>query len=233
MHIFVFVCICVYVWSVWLFATLWAIAPQSLWSLGFSWQEYWSGLPFPSPRDLPDPGIEPTSPASPALAGGFFITKPPGKPCACSENIFFTAVTSNFKTVAVNVGTREQGWRDEPEQGTHTPAGLGGWRMEQSGSKTGGRRCPGKPSEERQRFKWFLWQEMTYSWGGPVQHFRVKSVTIKEKTWGSLKGHVAPSEACSSQWLSHKPECFFLPLCRVTLWRSPSKEFPEAWSWAQ
>jgi len=40
-------------------------------------QEYWSGLPFPSPRDLPDPGIEPVSPS---LAGRFFTTVPPGKP---------------------------------------------------------------------------------------------------------------------------------------------------------
>ena len=37
-------------------------------------QEYWSELPFPTPEDLPDPGIEPVSPASPALAGGFFAT---------------------------------------------------------------------------------------------------------------------------------------------------------------
>ena len=44
---------------------------------GFSRQEYWSGLPFPSPGDLPDSGIEPMSPA---LAGRFFTTKPPGKP---------------------------------------------------------------------------------------------------------------------------------------------------------
>ena len=44
-------------------------------SLGFSRQEYWSGLPFPSPGDLPDPGIKP-----PALAGRFFSTGPPGKP---------------------------------------------------------------------------------------------------------------------------------------------------------
>ena len=43
-------------------------------SLGFSRQEYWSGLPFPSPEDLPDPGIEPMSLKSPALAGGFFTT---------------------------------------------------------------------------------------------------------------------------------------------------------------
>ena len=49
-------------------------------TLGFSRQEHWSGLPFPPPGDLPDPRIKPTSPASPALAGGFFTTEPPGKP---------------------------------------------------------------------------------------------------------------------------------------------------------
>ena len=48
--------------------------------MGFSGQEYWNGLPFPSPGDLLDPGIEPASPASPALAGGFSTTEPPGKP---------------------------------------------------------------------------------------------------------------------------------------------------------
>ena len=46
----------------------------------FSRQEYWSGLLFPSPADLPNPGIEPVSPAPPALAGGFFTIQPPGKP---------------------------------------------------------------------------------------------------------------------------------------------------------
>ena len=45
--------------------------------MGFPRQKYWSGLPFPSPGDLPDPGIEL---ASPALAGRFFTTEPPGKP---------------------------------------------------------------------------------------------------------------------------------------------------------
>ena len=48
--------------------------------MGFPRQEYWSGLPVLSPGDLPDPGIEPESPKSPALAGGFFTTEPPGKP---------------------------------------------------------------------------------------------------------------------------------------------------------
>ena len=45
------------------FATPWTVAPQASLSMGFSRQEYWSGLPFPSPGDLPDPGIEPESSA--------------------------------------------------------------------------------------------------------------------------------------------------------------------------
>ena len=57
-----------------LFATPWTVAHRALLSMEFSRQEYWSGVPFPSPGDLPDPGIEPTSLASPALAGRFFTT---------------------------------------------------------------------------------------------------------------------------------------------------------------
>ena len=49
-------------------------------SMEFSRQEYWVGLPFPTPKDLPDPGIELLSLAAPALAGEFFTTEPPGKP---------------------------------------------------------------------------------------------------------------------------------------------------------
>ena len=63
-----------------LFATPWTVAYQAPLSMEFSRQEYWIGLPFPPPGDLPDPEIEPTSLASPALAGGFFTTAPPGKP---------------------------------------------------------------------------------------------------------------------------------------------------------
>ena len=47
--------------------------------MGFPRQEYFSGLPFPSPGDLPDPAMASTSPASPAFAGGFFTPEPPGK----------------------------------------------------------------------------------------------------------------------------------------------------------
>ena len=60
-----------------LFATPWTGARQAPLSMEFSRQESWSGLPFPPPGDLPNPGIKPTSPA---LAGGFFVSDPPGKP---------------------------------------------------------------------------------------------------------------------------------------------------------
>ena len=58
----------------------WTAAHQASLCMGFPRQEYWSGLPFPLPGDLPYPGIEPASPESPALAGGFFITEPPEEP---------------------------------------------------------------------------------------------------------------------------------------------------------
>ena len=57
-----------------LFETLWTIAHQAPLSMGFSRQEYWSGLQCPPPGDLPNPGFEPMSVMSPALAGEFFIT---------------------------------------------------------------------------------------------------------------------------------------------------------------
>ena len=66
--------------TVWLFATLWTVAHQPPLSIGFSRQEYWSELPFPSPGDLPKLGVELASPVSPALAGGFFTTEQTGKP---------------------------------------------------------------------------------------------------------------------------------------------------------
>ena len=77
---------CVYVLSrVQLFATPWSLSGSSVHSRKIlTWnfpgkKEYWSGLPFPLPGDVPDPGIEPASLASPALAGRFFTTTPPGK----------------------------------------------------------------------------------------------------------------------------------------------------------
>ena len=63
-----------------LFATPGTLAHQAPLSMRFFRQEYWSRLLFPPPGDLPKPGIKPESRASSALAGGFFISEPPGKP---------------------------------------------------------------------------------------------------------------------------------------------------------
>ena len=60
-----------------LFATLWTVAYQAPPSMGFSRQEYWSRVPFPSTGDLPNPGIEP---GSPALQTDALLSEPPGKP---------------------------------------------------------------------------------------------------------------------------------------------------------
>ena len=63
-----------------LFVTPQTISHQAPVSMGFSKQEYWSGLPFSTPGDLPDPRIKPESLAPPAFAGRFFTTVSPGKP---------------------------------------------------------------------------------------------------------------------------------------------------------
>ena len=92
MHICVCVCVCVCIYiyvyrkkvkllsCVRFFATPWTVAHQAPLYVGFSRQEYWNRLPFPTPGDLPNPRREPTSLVFPALAGRFFTTAPPGKP---------------------------------------------------------------------------------------------------------------------------------------------------------
>ena len=74
-----------YVWSVAsvsvrLFVTPWTVARQALPFMGLFRKEYWNGLPFPPPGDLPNAGIEHKALESSALAGGFFTIEPPGKP---------------------------------------------------------------------------------------------------------------------------------------------------------
>ena len=71
----------------------------------FSRQKYWSGWPFPTPGDLPDPGIEPTSLASPALAGGFFTTDLPGKPevYTPSKSSYGWLYTEKFYLISKNI----------------------------------------------------------------------------------------------------------------------------------
>ena len=80
-------CACICMLShVQLFETPWIVAHRAPLSMEFSRQEYWSGLPFPSPGDLPDPEAEPAFLVFPALAGRFFTIALPGKPvyvCMC------------------------------------------------------------------------------------------------------------------------------------------------------
>ena len=71
------ICCCLVSKSYPTFGTLWIIAHQALLSMGFPRQGYWSGLLFPSPGDIPNPGIKPVAHA---LAVGFFTAEPPGKP---------------------------------------------------------------------------------------------------------------------------------------------------------
>ena len=68
-----------------LYVTPWTVARLAPLSMGFPRQEDWSGVPLPSPGDLPNPGIEPVSLA---LAGGFFTTEPPGKPGCPMGSVF-------------------------------------------------------------------------------------------------------------------------------------------------
>ena len=73
------------------FVIPWTVAHQAPLFMGFSRQEYWSGLPFPHPGDISNPGIEPESSA---LAGGFFTTEPPGKP-QIGQNQYTLGVSKN------------------------------------------------------------------------------------------------------------------------------------------
>ena len=75
----------------------WTVAHQAPLSMGFPRQEYWSGLPFPFPGDLPDPGFKP---ASLVLAGRFFSTEPPGTPLVGGHFLAF----SNFWQLLVSLG---------------------------------------------------------------------------------------------------------------------------------
>ena len=74
-------------------ATPWTVALQAPLSMEFSRQEYWSGFPFPPPGDLPDPGVEPASLVSPALAGRFLTTAAtgttPGPPGKSQDGLLF------------------------------------------------------------------------------------------------------------------------------------------------
>ena len=82
-------------------ATTWTVAHQAPLSMELSKQEYWSGLPFPSPGDLPHPGIKPVSPVSPALQADFSPTEPPRKLYVYFMNTYVYHVTLSVNEVSV------------------------------------------------------------------------------------------------------------------------------------
>ena len=92
-----------------LFGTPWTIAYQASLSIGFSRQEYWSGLPFPSPGDLPNPGIEP---GSPALQADTLPSEPPWA--------LIKKKLSAKELMLLNCGVREDSWGSLGLQGNQT-----------------------------------------------------------------------------------------------------------------
>ena len=86
------VCVCTHMCKlspVWLFVTPWTVAHQVPLPMEFPRQEYWSGLPYPSPGGLPNPGIKPMSPLSPELLADSLLAEPLGKPRLHLQNIYW------------------------------------------------------------------------------------------------------------------------------------------------
>ena len=84
--------------------TPWRVALQSPLSMEFSRQEYWSGLSFFSPEDLPNTGVQLESPLSPVLAGGSFTTEPSGKPVHSCSIIWQDYLPPSLTLIGINWG---------------------------------------------------------------------------------------------------------------------------------
>ena len=79
----------------------------------FPRREYWSKLPFPTPGDLPDPGIKPMTPASPAFAGGLFTTEPPGKPDLRKRKV---KITMRYRVLLIRLTVERKKEREREEE---------------------------------------------------------------------------------------------------------------------
>ena len=161
-----------------LFVTPWTVSHQTPLSMQFSRQEYWSGLPFPPPGDLPNPGTEPLSLRSPELACGFFTT---------STTWEAHSLLHSSEKSAPRFTTREReepGWGTWEERGHRVeersvagPQQPGQWipprpgrGPEESGRGPDIRACPGQDMGQEQtgelgRIKGFIWDLR-----GPVRH---------------------------------------------------------------
>ena len=118
-----------------LFVTPRTVAHQAPLSMGFSRQEYWSRLSFPSPEDLPNPGIERTSSVSPALQADSLPAKPLRKTTRKWPNAQLTARASLVAQMVKNPPAMEKiwfqslGWEDPLEKGAATHSGILAWRI--------------------------------------------------------------------------------------------------------
>ena len=109
-----------------MFVTLWAITHQVPLSMGFPRKEYWSGLPFPSPEDLSDPGTEPTSPA---LVGGFFTTEPHREARLSLSWASLVAQLGQNSRAMWETQVHFLGWEDSLEKGPVTHSSILDWRI--------------------------------------------------------------------------------------------------------
>ena len=124
--------------GVWLFVSPWTVAHQAPLSMGFSRQEYWSALPGPPPGDLPDPGIEPVSPA---LAGGFFTTS-----ATWEAHVLYQSSSKRISWTSVTGELLNNANPPVPFQTYRISASKGIWQPGLSTSHTGNRpTCPGEP----------------------------------------------------------------------------------------
>ena len=149
-----------------LFGTPWTVARQAPLSMGFFKQEYWSGLPFPSPGDLPDLGIKPASFASPALAGRFFTTsttwealrRVKTKEPACPGNP--KALGSLAELLEQGLDCGQKGWHVHQSvlhwQGWGM--GKGRWAMPPLGGDTSWLLCPQGDFVLHRTATLFLWR---------------------------------------------------------------------------